>query len=301
MIVNQANLASLFKGYRVQYMEALQGAKPMWPGLAMKTTSNAEEEIYAWLGAVPGLRELVGEVAIRNIGNNKYSIPNKEFESTVSVPQRTIERDTFGVYNPLFAAMGLAAAQHPDELLADLMVAGFTTACYTGKNFFDANHEPKKGGTKFSNKGTKKLSAANFEIARANLKNRLNAEGRSMKLGIDLVLVVSPTYEAAARRIVIAEKDASGADNVNKGTARLVVWPQLTAAGEHAWFLLEVGYPVKPFIFQEERAVQLASITTMESEHVMKKHEFLYQAYGRHNVGFALPELAYGSTGADAA
>jgi len=37
------------------------------------------------------------------------------------------------------------------------------------------------------------------------------------------------------------------------------------------------------------------------SEHVLLKKEFLHQAYRRGNVGYGLPELAYGSTGADAA
>jgi phage major head subunit gpT-like protein len=301
MIINTQNLAALFKGYRVQFLEALQGAKPFWPRLAMKTTSTAEEEIYAWLGAVPGLKKLVGEIVIRNLASHRYGIVNEEFESTVAVPQKTIERDTFGVYNPLFSAMGLAAAQHPDELLAAAMVAGFTTECYTGKNFFDTDHEPVKGKVKFTNKGTKKLSQANYRIARKNIKSRLNAEGRAMNLGVDLVLIVSPTYESTGREIVIADTLAAGGKNVDAGTARLEVWPQLAAVNEDAWFLIEAGHPVKPFIFQEEKAVQLASLTNMESDHVFKKHEFLYQAYGRHNVGYALPELAYGSDGSQAA
>lgn len=301
MQINQANLAALFKGYRVQFLEAYQGAKPIWQQLAMRSPSTAAEEIYHWLGAVPGMRKLVDEIQIRNLAAHKYTIANDEFESTVAVKQADIERDTYGIYNPLFQAMGLAGAQHPDELVAALLANGFTTLCYTGKNFFDADHEPQAGGTKFSNKGTKKVSAANFETARANIKNRLNAKGRSMGLGVDLLLVVSPTYEATARKIVVAEKVDSGNTNVNQGTARLLVWPQLTAVAEHAWFLIETGYPVKAFIHQVERDAQLASLTSMDSDHVFKKHEYLYQAYGRYNAGYGLPELAWGSTGADAA
>lgn len=300
MQINQATLAALFKGYRTQYLEAYQAGQPFWPRFAMRSPSSAAEEIYHWLGAVPGMRKLVDEIQIRNLSAHRYTIVNDEFESTAAVKEADIERDTFGVYNPLFAAMGMAAAQHPDELLGALMVAGFATECYTGKNFFDSNHEPKKGGTKFSNAGTKKLSAANYRIARANIKSRLNAEGRPMNLGRDLVLVVSPTYESTGREILQAEKIGNNT-NVDRGTAKLEVWPQLSAAGEHYWFLIETGYPVKPFIHQVEKEPTLASLTNMESDHVFKKHEYLYQAYGRYNAGYGLPELAYGSTGADAA
>lgn len=300
MDINQTNLDALEKGYRVIFMAALQAAKPKWMSLAMRAASTGAEEFYQWLGAVPGMRKLLGEIVIRNLSNHKFSIPNDEFESTVAVPQASVERDTYGIYNPLMEAMGLAAAMHPDELVAALLINGFAQKCYTGKNFFDNDHEPVKGKAKFSNKGTKKLSATNYELARANIKSRLNTEGRSMNLGIDLVLVVSPTYEATARKIVIADKDPSGADNVNKGTARLEVWPQL-ATSEHAWFLLEAGNPIKALIFQEEKKTSFASLTSQTSDHVFKKKEFLYQGYGRYNAGYGLPELAFGSTGADPA
>src|ERR1017187_2949933 len=130
MKIKQATLQALFKGYRVQFLDAYQGAKPMWPGIAMQTPSNAAEEIYHWLGSVPGMRKLVGEIAIQNLTASNYSIKNDEFESTITVKQADIERDAYGAYNPLFQSMGLAAAQHPDELVSQLLINGFTQKDY---------------------------------------------------------------------------------------------------------------------------------------------------------------------------
>lgn len=300
MIITSAAIRAINKGFKSLYMDAYQGGPAKVPEFAMRTTSASAEEIYGWLGAVPGMRELLGEIVIRNLSEHAYAIKNKIFESTIGVKRENIERDKLGVYTPLITAMGASARQHPDELLANALLAGFTTLCYTGKNFFDLNHEPKKGGTKFSNKGTKKLSAANFEIARTNIKNRKNAEGRPMNLGTDLRLIVSPTNESLGRQILIADTIPGGGTNVNKGTATLEVWP-LLAASEDAWFLVENGQPVKAFIYQVEKETEFNSLTDPESEHVMLRQEFLHQAYGRYNVGGGLPELAYGSTGADAA
>lgn len=302
MIITSENLKSLNKGFRVLFDQAYHGAgaKPLVDSFALRTTSTSAEEFYGWLGAVPGLRELLGEVVIRNLSDLNYSIKNREFESTIGVKRKDIERDNFGMYNMLFTAMGAAAANHPDELMFDLITGGFSNKCYTGKNFFDSDHEPVKGKQKFSNKGTKKLSATNFQTARANLKSRLNTEGRPMNLGRDLVLVVSPNYEATARQIVVAERDAAGATNVNQGTARLEVCPLLAAAPDN-WFLFDVGYVFKPFINQIELEAEFVSATDPTSEHALLKKEWLYQAYRRGNLGYGLPELAYGSTGADAA
>jgi phage major head subunit gpT-like protein len=130
-----------------------------------------------------------------------------------------------------------------------------------------------------------------------------------MALGRDLVLVVSPTNEQLARQILQADfiqqggigteagKGAVMVSNVQKGTARFVVWNRLAGTNENMWFLYDAGYPVKPFIFQEEKATQLQALNQPNEDHVFKKHEFLYQAYGRYNAGYGLPELAYGSNG----
>ena len=67
MQINNATISALFKGYRVQYLEAYQAAKPMWPDIAMKTTSNAALEIYHWLGSVPGMRRLIEKVCALDV------------------------------------------------------------------------------------------------------------------------------------------------------------------------------------------------------------------------------------------
>jgi phage major head subunit gpT-like protein len=302
MIIQSSTIKALNKGWTTLYTDAYHGGgqTPRIGSFAMRTTSTSAEEKYGWLGAIPGLRELIGEVQIRNLVDSNFGIENKEFEVTIAVKRKDIERDNFGIYNPLMTAMGISARTHPDELLFASLLAGFTTRGYTGSFFFSANQEPQKGKTKFSNLGTKKLSDANFQTARENIKSRLNAEGKPMNLGSDLVLVVSPTYEATARQIVVSDLVGGGNTNVNKGTARLEVCP-LLAASPHAWFLLDLGYPVKPFIYQVEKETQFNSLTDPNSERLIIQQEFLYQAYGRYNVGFGLPELAYGSTGVDAA
>lgn len=301
MEITQASIDALRKGFRTLFLDALHGGtKPLIDSFAMPTTSTNAEEIYGWLGAIPGMQEFLGEAVIRNIVESAFGIKNKPFEVTIGVTRENIERDRLGVYTPLFQAMGIAAREHPDELLANALMAAFDTKCYTGKNFFDADHEPEKGGTKFSNKGTKKLSAANFEVARANVKSRKNSKGRPMALGRDLVLVVSPDYESTGRQIVVADKVGGGNDNVNKGTARLEVWPRLASA-PHNWFLLDLGYPIKPFINQTEVPTEFTAQDKLTDEQMFLFKRILYQAYRRGNVGYALPELAYGSTGADAA
>lgn len=299
MQLNQANLAALYRGYRTVFAEALQGAPVQWPALAMRAPSSAASEIYHWLASLPGMKKLVGEIVVKNVGANNWTITNDEWEDTVAVKQADIERDTYGIYNPLMASLGLASAQHKDELVGDLLNNGFSALDYTGKAFFAAtkkhNPDDKKSAT-FTNLATAVLSADAYGAGKAALRGMKNGEGRPMRLGRSLKLVVPPVLEDTALEITKAERNAAGATNIQRGTAEVEVLPDLTS--DTAWFLLETGLPIKPLIVQVEKEVELASLTSMDSDHVFKNHEFLYQAYGRYNAGYGFSQLAYGSTGA---
>jgi phage major head subunit gpT-like protein len=322
MLVNAANVAELFRGFRVIFMEAYHGVgQPDWEQLAMRVESTGAEERYDWLGAMPTLRELIGEVQVRNLSANDWRIINREFENTIGIRRADIERDKFGLYRPVLQTMGQDARRYPNKMVAALLTGGFTNKDYTGKNFFDTN----KAGTPgtrfpFTNFTTKKLSAANFEEGRRNILERRAANGEPMDLGIDLLLLVSPKNESLVKQILQSDfvmqtaqaagtGDAvghvsiagAGVTNVNKGTARFKSWPLLSAYNPDAWFILEMGLPLKPLIVQIELPPEVVGVTNINDSHVVLKKEFLYQAYTRLGAGYGMPELIYGSNGADPA
>jgi phage major head subunit gpT-like protein len=305
MIINKANLNILFTGFNTAFQNAFAAAPIVWDKLAMRAVSTGEKETYGWLGAVPGMKEIMGEIQIQNLALHDYTIKNKEWSDVVPVKELNILSDKYGIYTPLFARLGEAGKQHPDELVANLLLNGFTNLAYTGVPFFAANHTPIKGKGSFSNTGTAVLSAESFSAARASIRGRLSPDGRALNLGRKLTLVVSPQNESLAKQILKADFVAitkgnttvGGVSNVNKDDADIVVLPQL-AAQPAKWFLLDTGSAIRPLIVQFLQDVKLSSLTSDDSDHVFKRHEFLYQAYGVYNAGYGLPEMAYGSTGA---
>lgn len=301
MQINNSTLTLLYKGLRTVFIEAFQGSAPQWPAIAMKVSSNKASELYYMLAALPGMKEFVSEAQIDNTGALNWQIDNKEWEDTIGVKRKDIERDSLGFYNTLMASMGVAAAEHPDELISNLLTGGFTQKDYTGTNFFDVNkpHNPQDGKSgKFSNKGTKALSADNYAAALAAIKGLKNGAGRPMGIGRKMVLIVGPSLEKTARTILQASIIAA-TDNVLKGSAELQILNRL--GDSQNWFLMEAGLPMKPLLFQDEQPVALHALVNPEDSHVMLKQEFLYQAYGRYNAGYGLSQLIWGSTGADAA
>jgi phage major head subunit gpT-like protein len=108
--------------------------------MAIVAPSGTRENIYAWLGQFPKMREWVGPRVIQNLAAHSFTIKNRLFESTIGVNRNDVEDDTYGLLAPVVMEMGLAAGDHPNELVLSLLGAGFTALCYDGKPFFAEDH-----------------------------------------------------------------------------------------------------------------------------------------------------------------
>ncbi|GLX86369.1 head protein [Thalassotalea loyana] len=140
MIINRTNLNALFVAIKTSFNQGLNDTNSYYMKVATMVPSTTSEEKYAWLGQFPRFREWLGDRQIKNLAAHDYAVKNKKFESTIGIPRDDLEDDTYGVFTPLYAEMGYAAATHPDELVFALLANGFNSLCYDGQNFFDTDH-----------------------------------------------------------------------------------------------------------------------------------------------------------------
>lgn len=140
MDISKATLDALFTGFKTNFQAGFNGVSPLWQRIATLVPSSTSQNAYPWLGALPGMREWIGDRQIKKFGLHDYAIKNRSWEDTVSVLKDNIEDDQSGTYAPLFEALGAMAAAHPDSLVFQTLAAGFTSICYDGQNFFDTDH-----------------------------------------------------------------------------------------------------------------------------------------------------------------
>jgi phage major head subunit gpT-like protein len=146
VIANQANLTRIFVAFKALFQEGFDGADKLAARLATKTMSGTTEELYGWLGQFPSMREWLGDRVVKGLAAQHYTIINRRFESTIGVPRTSIEDDRYGAFAPVLREMGRSAAEHPDQMLLELLAAGFTTPCYDGQPFFDTDHPVGENG-----------------------------------------------------------------------------------------------------------------------------------------------------------
>jgi len=296
MLVNSTSLAALRVGFSKTYADAFTGAATQRDRIAESVPSSTKENVYGWLGELPGMREWVGARVVHNLAEHDYRIKNQDFELTVAVDRNDIADDNLGSYNTRFKMLGKSAALHPEKMVWAALANGFTEECYDGQFFFDTDHpvldkdgevitvantdggagtpwfllatneaikpiifqeresakfvykDDPKDDNVFNNRkfiygvdarhavgygfwqmawGSKQtLDAAHYEVARAALSGMKGDHENPMGITPNL-LVVPPSLEGKARKLLNSENAAGGETNEWKDTAELLVVPWL--------------------------------------------------------------------------
>lgn len=300
MLINAATLNALRAGFKTTFQGGLSQASKMHERVSTIVGASTKEVKYGWLGKVPNVREWVGPRALQNLMQHDYAITEKPWELTISVDKDDIETDNLGIYTPMFQEMGQSTGGHWDQLVYNLLKAGFSTPCYDGQYYFDTDHpvldasgavtsvantdggsgapwflidvsralkpiilqkrkdfdfvamDDPKDPSVFMNKefiygsdargnvgfgfwqfawGSKQtLDATRYKAGRAALQGMKGDHGRPLGLltgATKPLLLVDPTNESNALKLVNSEYAAGGETNEWKGTAEVLVCPWL--------------------------------------------------------------------------
>lgn len=148
--IDRATLDAVNTGFNAIFQAAFAGVTPSYTRFAEVVNSTAFIESYAWLGAIPGMREWIGERHINRLEREAYTLKNRTFEATVGVSREAIEDDRVGTYAPAIRGMAATAAEHPEELAYQALAGGFNAPCFDGQNFFDTDHPVMRNGQEMS-------------------------------------------------------------------------------------------------------------------------------------------------------
>ena len=139
-----------------------------------------------------------------------------------------------------------------------------------------------------------------ISAALAGLQKILAPDNTPFNLVEDYILLVGPDNRSAAEDIVSVATLSGGGTNKYYKKAELVVSPFITGSYAAYWFLINVGMPMTPLVQVNEIPISFTALTAPQSDSVFRTEAFSYKSYGVMTVNYGLPQLIWGSTGADA-
>ncbi len=261
----------------------------IWEKIAMPMNSKNASEKYAFLGAIPDLREFKDERVPGTLSGFSYEINNKKFESTIDVDRDLIEDDRTGQIMLWVNGLSTKAGQAYTKLISQTFKLGFSTAIYDGQNFFSASHTL---GSNYLSAG-KDINGTNVDAAELLLAGQVDDKGSPCGYK-GTHLIVGPYNRAAANALVNVSTLSGGAANPYYKRYEIVELPYL-AVGDKQWAIADLSQGVLPFIMQIRVAITLMSKTDLNSDRAFDKDVFTWGTRGRHNAGFGNHQLIVGA------
>ncbi len=270
MIIDAQALANIYVGLTTAFNAAFQGSEVWHPRVAMTVPANTKIMDYKFLLEFPMVREWIGDRVVRSLMGSSYQVTTRDWEATIEVDRNDIRDDQIGLYAPVVAAMGEEARGHPDRLIADLLLNGWTTPCFDGRPFFAADHPVGEGAAGNDGGGDdtpwflldarRSIKPFIYQMLQPVQLTRMDRPDdehvfmrRTYRFGVDARYTcayglwqlaygsrqpLSPTSYASARAAVMSLKNADGRPLRVKPDL-LVVPPSLEAIARE---ILEAGY-----------------------------------------------------------
>lgn len=291
------------KGLQARFSQAMaemQAARSINPGLrmaALDVPSNGAYEKYGWLGAMPAVKQWVGERKSKEFESYDYTIKNLDWEASVPVNENDFDDDQVGQYSMISQMLARRIEVHPEKLIIDLLINGDSDPAYDGVAFFSNVSAPRTIDNLLTGTGvTLATMKADLIAALTAMAKFTDDQGEILNIkGNVIVCPVAMQHNFESLVLSAADPTASGGVNTynpffNKFT--VIGDARLDADDANDWYLLATNEIVKPFIYQERQRGQ----TSMEKTNHTKN--WVFGADYRSNAGYGIPQLAVKTTNA---
>jgi phage major head subunit gpT-like protein len=147
MLINTENLQALHTMLSAAYAQGISKADVSFQDIANTLPSNNKSNSYAWLGAMSGVREWLGDRVVDQLSGHTYELKNRTWEKTISVLKEDIEDDQLGMAALAAEDLGNLAQAHKSRHVWETLAAGEVGEGYDKVPFFSEVHPDGMGGT----------------------------------------------------------------------------------------------------------------------------------------------------------
>ena len=271
-------------------------------------TPGKESGQYGWLSQVPLMSRWGGELELGDMVGRDFTLVNRLHTAAFAVDRLALERDSTNQIAPKSAQLADEASRFIGEEIFGLVINGgsisLDSPTFDGAAFFGSSrtigdsatidNALTTAGTSVANKKT------NLKEANAAMMSYQTDRGKPWNRGVNLIMYhpnqSDVWYEAVS---IGGGSTVSNVPTVNE--SGIAVWksPKGHTMIENAYltddeadYFFHVSRGRAPFLYQEEFAPQLESITDPKSTEAVFHERFVYKVRGSFAVGYGDPRCA---------
>ncbi len=302
MAIVKSDIPGLLRaGLKTTFFQTFTETAANWDKVTTLIMSDKDTEQYAWLGALPGVREFLDERMAQDMGSYSYAIQNRTWESTIAVDRTVLEDDLYGQIALRIKQMAMVAKTHLDTITFGLLNAGFVNPCYDGLPFFGSHPTGSVAGVGGPqiNKGTDGLSAQSLQAAITQMMRFTDDQGQPAGVMPNLLVIPPELYWEALQLLnstFYPDPMPVGSwelgNNPLKGMLTVLTTPYISSQAN--WFLMDTRRVVKALVLQMRKDFEFSALEGNSEEGFMRD-QYLYGVRARYNVGYGDWRAAFGA------
>lgn len=318
----------LLSGLRSEFFDLynVRDTAAWYQRFAMRIASTKDRENHRFLGSAPALRLWGDGRVAQGIRSERYDVDNQKYEATISVKRDELDDEQTNQIRPRIQQLSARAAQHKDDLLAQLLILGGSVDStgttynsntpiglgYDGVSYFNTAHVSGNSGNQ-NNAVTTSISDGTNHIATVaewrDIQRKMftqmmafkDDQGKPMMPNQPgaFTLLVHPANYANATEAAMAQI-ISQTTNVFQGLVKVAAWPWLATysaligSGIQAQgysYLLYDGDPIKPMIFQDRMPIEFG-MRELNSDKGWETEEYEYGVRARYAMAYGAWQFA---------
>lgn len=304
-------IEAAYVGFHKTFNDRLQKAASIHRRIATVVETNELVDRQVWLTGLPKMRRWVGDKVLNKLRAESHPITTEPYEASLEVPKHDILNDRLSLYRPKINGLADAYDWALDELAITMLAAGVAGTAlgttYDGQNLIDTDHTALSGGgASQSNRVNGAFSATNYNLAWSRYLAFQDENGVPVNAAARrMTLIVGPANREIARDIIDQQTQANGEQNMDRGTADLIVTPWLSARTVNVkgvdvtltgteWFLLPSDSTA--VIIHIKRGVEFLSVET--GEFAFRTGKYLYGVEAEFGAAYGLWQEVVGGPGA---
>lgn len=300
-LLNRAALEAAYVTYSTIFDMALANTAVIYPELATVMTGVGPVTEMKWLGDAPVMVEWTGNRQISKLRAESHTLRTKWYANGIEIDHDDLAEDKLGIVRPRLETLAKMGPRKIDALVIDYLTSGFAATLGTtfdGQYLFDTDHtaDTGEGATSQSNLQTGALSDTNYNAAREKMMKFVGTNGEPMEIQPDSLLV-GPANQLVARKLLQQQFKANGEQNIDAGTARLIINARIVGAAANYWFTLALQAAVRAVVVGIQYPPEFAALIGFEEKDYFMNRTGFAGAHMKMGLCYGAWQSAVGSTG----
>lgn len=301
-ILDRAYLDAAYVTFSTLFDMQLQRTPTVFQDLCTVIPVSSTVTEFKWLGDVPKMTEWIGQRAINKLQAETHQIRTRNWANGIEVERDDLDDDKLGLIAPRISQLASEGMWHIEDLVFDILNdalengagGGSLALCYDGQPLFDTDHTASgSGGTSQANFVETEFDEGTYQEAWGKIMGFTDTKGNKLRIMPD-TLCVGVSNRTVARKLINQQTLASGEQNIEAGSSRLIVHPRMNATN---WALFSTAQAVRALIVLIRQAPRFAAADSMSGDDAFMNAVFKYGADARHGAGLGLWQTVAGGDG----